>query len=283
MKTVVVLLNVFVGVAMLSGCASGSKLVQKNLRYTTPTATQDAQLVFDKKLDTKTPVSFRKSEELKMSGSASFTNAGAKAIVKVAPVVLVVDLRQESHGLINDKPVTWQSDRDWANVGMSPDETIQREKRFLSEVHVGDKVAGSKVRSVETEESLVRSLGQSYLRLAVTDHVRPSNSQVDRFIEAVRNLPPTSWVHFHCRTGKGRTTTFMIMYDMLRSAWNTSLTDILERNKKLSDDFEVTDIDAEGSWKRPYQEDRVAFFEEFYKYAKANPNGAPLWWSGWAN
>lgn len=274
-------IKLFLCLVFMSGCAS-TKLVQKNLRFTDPVATKYVELVFDKKLDTKTPSHFRKSEELKMSGSASFSDVGAKSIAKVSSVVLVVDLRQESHGLINGKPVTWESDRDWSNVGMGVDEVIQREKRYLSEVHVGAKAAGAKVRSVETEESMIRALGQSYLRLAVTDSVRPTNSQVDRLIEGVRNLPVTSWIHFHCRTGKGRTTVFMVLYDMLRSAWNTSYEDIIQRNNKLSNE-DVTAIAPEGNWQRPYQEDQVAFLAEFYKYAKAHPNGEGMWWSGWAN
>jgi protein-tyrosine phosphatase len=275
------LMTVFFIGAVISGCALGGSSVKNSLRFTEPVPTKDIVLVFDKKMDTKIPAHFRKNEDLKMSGSATFSAAGAKYISKVAQVILVIDLRQESHGLINSKPVTWQSEHDWANAGMGLEEVIQREKRYLSEVHIGEKVAGTKVRSVETEDGLVRSLGLSYVRLAVTEYVRPTNSQVDRFIEAIREMPPTSWVHIHDRTGKGRSTTFMIMYDMLRSAWNTSYEEILQRNKKLSDD-DVTESAIEGDWQRPYQQDRVAFLQEFYKYAKAHPSGEGLWWSGWA-
>lgn len=277
------LIPLLLSVLLLAGCASGTKLLQKNLRFTEAVATTDVKPVFDKEYDTKAVQNFRKSDELKISGSATFTDAGARFIAKVAPVVLVIDLRQESHGIVNNRPLTWQSDRNWSNAGMGADEVIEREKRYLSELHIGEKLSGAKIRSVETEESLIRSLGQSYLRLAVTEHLRPSNSQVDRFIEGVRNMPPTSWVHFHGRSGKGRTTMFMVMYDMLRTAWNTSYEDILQRNIELSEDSEVTAIASEGNWRRPYQEDRVSFLIEFYKYAKAHPNGAGAWWSGWAN
>lgn len=271
-------------VILLSASCASKGLQQKSLRFTEPVAvTTEVNLVFDKKFESKTPQNFRKNEELKISGSGTFSEPAAKFIAKVSEVVLVVDLRQESHGLINSKPVTWESDRDWANANMGVEQVIQREKRYLSEVRIGSKIQGSKVSSIETEESLIRSLGQSYVRLAVTNHVRPSNSQVDRFIEAVRNMPATSWIHIHCRTGKGRTTTFMLMYDMLRSAWNTSYDVILERNLKLSSDFELVALSPEGDWQRPYQEDTIAFLKEFYNYAKAHPNGEGLWWSGWAN
>ena len=34
---------------------------------------------------------------------------------------------------------------------------------------------------------------------------------VDYFIDFVENQPENTWLHFHCKAGAGRTTTFMIM------------------------------------------------------------------------
>jgi protein-tyrosine phosphatase len=252
---------------------------------TKPTRTEPAELVFDTKYDERKPVNYRKNDAMRMSGSASFAPPALKEIAKPAKKkkaqLYVFDLRQESHGLINDKPVTWQADRDWANADLGHEDVIQRERRLLGDLKVGDKIAGVEIKSIETEESLVRSAGHQYVRLTVTDHVRPTDTQVDLFIEAVRDLPENNWVHFHCRAGKGRTTTFMVMYDMLLNAQKDSFDAIIERNTKLSDDYDVMTIPAETDWKYIYQKERAAFIQEFYNYAKANPKGAGQYWSKW--
>ena len=252
---------------------------------TKPTRTEPVEMVFDTKYDVRKPVNYRKNDSLSLSGSASFSPAALKEIAKPAKKkkaqLYIFDLRQESHGLINDKPVTWQADRDWANADLGHEDVIQRERRLLGDLKVGEKIAGTEIKSIETEESLVRSSGHQYVRLTVTDHVRPTDAEVDRFIEAVRDLPENNWVHFHCRAGKGRTTTFMVMYDMLHNAKADSFEAIIARNTKLSDDYDVMTIPAETDWKYLYQKERAAFIQEFYNYAKANPKGAGQFWSNW--
>lgn len=254
---------------------------------TRPTATEPVTLVFDKSYQSAKPVHYRKNDDLKMSGSAAFNERSlkeiAKPVKKKKDLLYVFDLRQESHGYLNDQPVTWEADRDWANAELNHEEVIRRERRLLGDLRIGEVVAGVTVKSIETEESLVRTNGHQYKRLTVTDHVRPIDSQVDRFIEDVRALPDQAWVHFHCRAGKGRTTTFMIMYDMLKNAKVHTFDQILERNQKLSDDYDVLKVVDESNWKHPYQKERAAFIRQFYDYAKAHPYGENALWSEWVS
>ncbi len=137
------------------------------------------------------------------------------------------------------------------------------------------------VKEASIERDLVSSAGTSYVRVAVTDHTRPLDDAVDRFIVAVRALPENAWAHFHCEAGLGRTTTFMVLYDMLRNATRVSLEDIVRRQKLLSFDYDVLRPVGPGNWKAPYVEDRIAFVRVFYDYARANPNGRPQLWSEW--
>ena len=123
--------------------------------------------------------------------------------------------------------------------------------------------------------------GASYVRLTVTDHARPLDHEVDRFILAVRALPENAWAHFHCEAGRGRTTTFMVLYDMPRNANRVSLDDIVRRQKILGYDYDVLHPSEPGDWRVPYTEDRIAFVRAFYDYARANPNGQPKLWSEW--
>ncbi|XGC81797.1 protein tyrosine phosphatase [Bdellovibrio bacteriovorus] len=252
---------------------------------TKPQPTSPVELVFDEKYAGPKPVNFRQNKDLKISGSATLNPRSLKEVAKtpkkLKTPLYVFDLRQESHGLINDKPVTWAADRDWAIADLNHDESVRRERRLLGDLGVGESVSGEKIKSIETEESMVRSAGHQYVRLIVTDHVRPVDAEVDRFIEELNALPDNAWIHFHCRAGKGRTTTFMIMYDMLINAKHLSFDEIVERNKKLSDDFDVLAVGDPKEWKYPFAVERAEFIRNFYEYAKAHPRGEGMLWSQW--
>jgi protein-tyrosine phosphatase len=137
------------------------------------------------------------------------------------------------------------------------------------------------VEHASTERELVETNRAAYVRLTVTDHARPLDEEVDRFILAVRTLPENGWAHFHCEAGRGRTTTFLVMYDMLRNATQVSLDDIVRRQRLIGYDYDVLRPADMGSWKAPYTTDRIAFVRAFYKYSRANPSGRPELWCEW--
>jgi hypothetical protein len=71
----------------------------------------------------------------------------------------------------------------------------------------------------------------------------------DLFSRSAR-LPENAWAHFHCEAGLGRTTTFMVLYDMLRNANRVSLEDIVQRQKILSHGYDVLQPDEPGIGRR---------------------------------
>ena len=237
--------------------------------------------------------------DLRASGSGEFTADGLKLLLRrTRGPVTVFDLRQEMHVFVNELPISWFATNDWANVGRTH-ATIEADEAARvqslkpgSEITVsgGDiKKSGAAssapahvvVRNAKTERDLVEENKAAYVRLTVTDHARPLDEEVDRFILAVRALPENGWAHFHCEAGRGRTTTFMVLYDMLRNATRVSLEDIVDRQKLLGYDYDVLQPAEAGSWKAPYTDDRIAFVRAFYKYAHANPGGRPQLWSEW--
>ena len=137
------------------------------------------------------------------------------------------------------------------------------------------------VERASIERDVVQLAGASYVRITVTDHTRPLDDEVDRFILAVRALPGNAWAHFHCEAGLGRTTTFMVLYDMLRNADRVSLEDIVHRQKILSHGYDVLQPDEPENGKAPYAAQRAGIIRAFYDYARANPNGRPRVWSEW--
>lgn len=238
---------------------------------------------------------------IRMSGSAQFNEAQFAAMLCQLPLpLLVVDLRQESHGFLNGLAVSWYAPRDWANRGLTAPLVQNDEQARLAGL-----LARGKVEVVEsfakspdgamldprttllacdlaaTEAELALRQGVGYLRLAVTDHLAPNDADVDRFLGAYRTLGPEVWLHFHCHGGDGRTTTFMAMTDMLRNADRVSLADIIARQRQLGG-LELIGAAPEGpDWKRAGYLARAAFLTRFYDFAKTGaPSGRS--WSDWS-
>ena len=240
--------------------------------------------------------------DLRASGSGEFTADSLKLLLaRTRGAVTVFDLRQETHIFVNGLPVSWFATNDWANVGRNQGAIEADESARVESLKVGSKIVvrpGAAVKKpgvtpgtsqnvtvdhASTERDIVGVNRVAYVRITVTDHARPLDDEVDRFVLAVRGLPENAWAHFHCEAGRGRTTTFMVLYDVLRNANRVSLEDIVRRQKLLGYDYDVLRPAAPGSWKAPYTEDRIAFVRAFYNYARANPNGRPQIWSEWLN
>ncbi|TMM11177.1 MAG: protein tyrosine phosphatase, partial [Actinobacteria bacterium] len=130
---------------------------------------------------------------------------------------------------------------------------------------------------VQTEQEVADAAGFGYFHLTVPDHYRPQNEQVDRFVAFVRDLPPNTWLHFHCRAGVGRTTTFMAMYDMLRDAKTLSMNDILRRQVAVGGK-DLLGGDVSGNDNKT---ERVQFLRQFYDYAQTNLDGFQTPFTAW--
>lgn len=223
------------------------------------------------------------------SGSGQFSEEGLMNILKSisAKNVTVVDLRQESHGFINGRPVLWVTNaHNDANKDKRVDEIEEDEKQRFKKVYENSKVllyseSGSEeisAHSVKTERQVVERLGYIYLRFPVQDHHRPSDQIVDEFVRLIVSLPVDNWLYMHCKGGSGRTTTFMTMYDMMINAQKLSLDEILKRQHLLGG----KDLCELGSDTFKYKAAvaRLEFIKAFYKYCKDEPN-FNLSWSDW--
>jgi hypothetical protein len=157
--------------------------------------------------------------------------------VKPGGQLYLVDLRQESHAFFNGRAVSWYADKDWANVGQSPewiqhDEENQikrlnewpganRAKIFCLQKTPGDLVLPTgysevAVTSAMLEADVARQMQPAvgYHRFHATDHCKPDADAKDGFLAFCSLTKQADWVHFHCHGGDGRTTTFLAMYDM---------------------------------------------------------------------
>lgn len=233
---------------------------------------------------------------LRISGSGMFSQRGLQAMKREIgeKPMIVVDLRQESHGFVNGMAVSWYGTENGENKRLPAEEVLRIERSLLEELDrspsiVFDWMEGKSVnlgrpltepKIVQTEEALVRSEDVGYRRFFVTDHHRPLDEVVDEFMRWLQTLPHNVWLHFHCRGGVGRTSTFMIMVDMMRHAGEVGFEQIMERHVRIGGkDF---DAPAKEAYKVAPAVERMDFIRTFYDYCTANKaNGFRKTWSAW--
>lgn len=230
--------------------------------------------------------------ELNVSGSGQFSAKSLETLIQSIPNgnITIVDLREEPHAMLNGMAITWYSKNNWTNEGLTPDEIdtdlqnrIQQLKNnppteIFKNKSAQETIPISDVETVETEQETVETLGVRYLHLFARDHTRPSDESVDAFIEFVKTMDSDSWLHFHCSAGRGRTTTFMTLYDIIRNGDKASLEEIVKR-QELIGGLGLFD-EKEQEWKQEHAEIRAELVRGFYQYRLENPNFS-ISWSEW--
>ena len=240
--------------------------------------------------------------------TSSSTSASAQPSLKSLPLlydvlkretlsktpIYIVDLRQESHGFANGVPVSWYEEHNHANFGKSVNEIEQDEVEKLKSilgkqtefVPLGkhDEATLSKltmpIENVQNERHAAESAGFRYIRFSAADMVFPESAAVDDFIKFYLSLPQKYWLHFHCHAGHGRTTTFLVFYDILNYP-DLSLEEIVQRQKSLggSDLLAVSDGD---DWYSEKNRERAEKLRRFYRYVKEQrASNFAVSWTNW--
>lgn len=287
------LVTLLASLIFVISCAEKKRSAAENgnpppVRYskdmTRPSVTEPQEAVFEKEANAAKPLRYRKIDDLRVSASGAFNQRALRDIRqpvrKLKFDLTIFDLRQEPHGLVNDQPIAWMAPHNFGSVDLTLDEAIRRERRLLGDLQIGEKILGITIKSIETEESMVRTSGHQYVRFIVTEHLRPIDGEVDRFVEKISTLPEKTWVHIHDRTGEGRSSMFMLMYDFLVSARYLSFEEIVEKHRKLGS-IDLMKSGTDTDWNHTYKKERADFIREFYKYAKENPRGENMTWSQW--
>lgn len=223
--------------------------------------------------------------DLNISGSGQFSENGLDMIKKVidSNSVIIVDLKQEDHGFINGIPISWVNKKNTSNKGLTKEQILDNENNKLSSIENNKEILIQNQKLISTqvknEKELVENKGMSYMRIPVTDKEKPSDDMVDYFVQFVQSLPTNTWLYFHCEEGIGRTTTFMVMYDIMKNAKRVSLDDIMNRQvliggQDLLDDKVNTSKNAK---------ERTEFIKGFYEYALQNNDNFKTTWTQWIN
>ena len=156
--------------------------------------------------------------------------------------LFLVDLREETHGFLGDRAVSWYADNDFSNVGYPPGWIREEEKYRLALMKKFSPVAvfcvaqdpsdnraqqrmlptGYRivpVKTARTEEEAFQGFKLDkftvkYVRIPVTDHGAPPDAAITNLRALANEVTANDWVHFHCHGGDGRTTTFLALYSM---------------------------------------------------------------------
>ena len=134
-----------------------------------------------------------------------------------------------------------------------------------------------------TEQQVVEGLGLQYLRLPTTDHVRPRDSEVEEFVRIAAKLTRDTWLHFHCRGGDGRTTTFMVMHDTMCNAPAVAV-DYIVRRQHLVGGADLDKPVKPASYVYPFAIERrqvACGATSIADVIAAKPGGYALTWSKW--
>ncbi|AIK96001.1 hypothetical protein [Candidatus Odyssella acanthamoebae] len=213
--------------------------------------------------------------------------------------IYIFDFREEPHAFINDAAVSWFYGPLHIQQNKSPQEVIESELKRVNQVRAfptvlintieksADGMPSAKetgiyqVDIVMREQEAVKSLGVNYVRLPVTDHFRPEERDIDDFLAVIKELPAGSWLHFKCRGGKGRTTTFMTIFDIIQNP-KVDFEEILARQKAIGGtDFATVRPKIGQAWKQRYANDRAKLIQVFYEYRHADDGWDKMKFSDW--
>jgi protein tyrosine phosphatase len=290
-------------------------LVTFLLMYSCFAASDNSQLVLDAANKFKLPKHFRTTDvalpsnsgvspvglqDLHIAGSGEFSALQLQAALQqLHKPIIIVDLRQESHGLINGNAVSWYGYYNWANINKTDQQSAADEANKLAALKSQQAVIALKVskkdrsngvitggkpvtlttNNIQSEADLARQYQLGYQRFYVTDRHPPTYATVDQFIQFMKQVPPGTTLYFHCRAGEGRTTTFMAMTDMMRNAKQVSLNDIVLRQQLLGGINLLKDKSNKSN--DTLKSQRVNFIKRFYDYCRTNNDNYKTSWTAW--
>lgn len=253
-------------------------------------AAKSLLLVYDKNEGGKNnlPKNFRDLTDLGLNAiaGAQFSEKNLEEIKNKFPneKILIVDLRRESHGFINGEAVSWRTEFDLSNIDKTSAEILKDEKSHFNiikkdgEVLVNRIVEKDKkngwysavkpefvvINNVTTEEELAKKNGFEYKRFIIQDHAKPTEEQLENIVNFIKKLPADQKIYVHCAAGKGRTTTFLTIYDIIKNGKNISLEKILERQYKAGGS-RLGKIDEEEEWREKQAKEKLEMIKEFYQ------------------
>lgn len=242
-------------------------------------------------------------DSLKISASSEFSNNELDGLLdKLRTIhngpVTIVDLRKESHGLLNGYHISEYGKNNWANIGLSREHIISEEEATIhglvgSTITIYDLSSSNdyqpenpftlNVTTAETEAEACAKRGVGYARFTTLDHCFPDPKSIDDFVAFVKALPANTWLHVHCAAGKGRTTLFLALYDFMRNP-DVAEKDVIYRHYLQGGNFLYYQGDDpdEKEWKVELYKEKAVMIKLLYRYVQENHSkDYSVTWTKW--
>jgi protein-tyrosine phosphatase len=238
----------------------------------------------------KLPKEFRITP-LGASASSQFSKGSLQKMLELLQKqnVVIVDLREESHGFLNGSAISWFSHHNWGNQGKNKSSIIRDENEKIHQlsekffaflfIHKTYPIP-YRIKSAMTERELTSALKIDYYRLPITDHLKPLDTIVDEFVSFIKCLPKESWLHFHCSAGKGRSSTVLTMLDMMRHPKQISFEEFIIRQINFGG-INLLGLSPGKDWKHGYVRERATFLHHFLRYCQEQSPSFVQSWSAW--
>ncbi|MBP9753185.1 MAG: hypothetical protein KBD31_05210 [Proteobacteria bacterium] len=258
---------------------------------------------------------FKSYYDLNMSGSAQFSmqewlliqdDLNNRFNIRKENIYNV-DLREEPHLFLNQRSIAIAPDTPHVDdkkfqgfIGIAADkmELFESElSKYLFDLKGIDvyKVLNKKdpnhtkrykkepiiIEEARTEKDFVQKSGSHYVRFSVTDHMRPTDQLMDDFLKFYDSLPSDAWLHFHCRGGVGRTSSFMLMVDILKNGKKLTLDELIKRNDDFGGSKKLFNLKKLPASKFKDGLVRRDFLVDFYKYINDPEGYGKNIWSKW--
>ncbi|MCD6048066.1 MAG: tyrosine phosphatase superfamily protein [Gammaproteobacteria bacterium] len=169
--------------------------------------------------------------------------------------IYIADLRQESHGYLNGKPITLVGTGNAMNIklGSNAAAVLKAENQWLASIkkYMAIKNGWIKtsqttaqqeelsIQSVTSEAQVAQTQGLHYVRIPMVDRtglITPQN--IEQIVALIRQANREgAWIHWHCREGHGRTSEVMVMQDIYYNAKNVSFEDIIARETSVPPNY----------------------------------------------
>ncbi len=185
--------------------------------------------------------------------------------------LIIVDGMWEYHGYINGIPTTY--------FGYQKQDL---DLRYLLRRLIFTGTTRARPDLVTPEAKVAKSYGFGHKNIKIDSKALTTNQAVDEFVAFFDALPPNTWVHFHCRLGKGRTSMMLVMLDTMKNAPKVALADIIKRQHILgSENLSNTISKKGGTYTSETLTNRKKFIENFYEFVCQRKAGGIQRWSDW--
>jgi predicted protein tyrosine phosphatase len=226
------------------------------------------------KISSTEQVDLKGLRELQASGGPSVDfDRLKKDLSHIKNRIIIVDGTNQSQGYIKKIPTTF--------LGYSSKDTDLRHfiRRLIYTYSLEEHP-----ELITPEQEIAKKYGFEYQSIAIESKFLSPDASIDAFLNFIDTLPDNTWLHFHCRHGKGRTSMMLAMYDIMKNAPAVHLHDIVKRQHLLGS-IDLSDTQPWVKAKKTYPagalQRRKKFIEQFYTFICQRKAGGVQKWSEW--